>query len=189
MKAVLPRTSFLDALHAAASLTGGRTTNPILSCVKLATVDDSVEISATDGEAALRLRVPALAVEQPGETVVSADRLLNIVREMTDVEIQIEVDDRHFAIRGAGSSFRIFVKAVADFPPVPTVEGEPDLVVRGAELRSMIELTLYAAARETSRYAINGVLWEKRGKKLFMVATDGRRLARSGGTLEQAGAG
>ncbi|MBN2445675.1 MAG: DNA polymerase III subunit beta, partial [Phycisphaerae bacterium] len=66
----------------------------------------------------------------------------------------------------------------------PDFEGEPDLTIAGDELRRMIALTAYAAARETSRYAINGVLWDKRGKKMFMVATDGRRLARAGGTLQ-----
>ncbi len=37
--------------------------------------------------------------------------------------------------------------------------------------------TLFATARENSRYAINGVLLKRDGKRLEMVATDGRRLA------------
>lgn len=53
----------------------------------------------------------------------------------------------------------------------------------------MIAQTVYAAARETSRYAINGVLWEKRGKRLFLVATDGRRLARAGGGITATSSG
>jgi DNA polymerase-3 subunit beta len=37
---------------------------------------------------------------------------------------------------------------------------------------------VFAAAKESSRYAINGILFELKGKKLALVATDGRRLAR-----------
>jgi len=37
---------------------------------------------------------------------------------------------------------------------------------------------LFATAKESTRYAINGVMWEIKGKKLTFVATDGRRLAR-----------
>jgi DNA polymerase-3 subunit beta len=37
---------------------------------------------------------------------------------------------------------------------------------------------LFATAKESTRYALNGVLWEIKGKKLSLVATDGRRLAR-----------
>lgn len=38
-------------------------------------------------------------------------------------------------------------------------------------------------------YAINGVLWEKTDKRLFMIATDGRRLARSGGEVLESASG
>jgi DNA polymerase-3 subunit beta len=146
-------------------------------------------LAATDAEAGLRLSVPALAVERPGAFVVPAERLSPIVREMTDVEVSVEVDERYCIIRGEGSEFRIFVMDAADFPPVAAFEDEPDLTLDGNELRRMIMLTLYAAARETSRYAINGVLWEKRAKHLFVVATDGRRLARAGGTVASSSGG
>lgn len=189
MKAILPRPALQDALAAVASLASGRTTKPILSCVKLKAADGEMELCGTDGEAGLRLRIAALSVERAGEAVVTADRLLGIIRELGDVEIALEVTERHCIIRGAGSEFRIFTMNPGDFPPVPGFDDEPDLSISAAELRRMIHLTLYAAARETSRYAINGVLWEKRGKKLFLVATDGRRLARAGGTLKNASSG
>lgn len=189
MKAILPRQDFQDALNAIATLTSGRTTRPILSCVKLTAGKDSLELCATDGEAGLRLSVPLLSVGKAGDVVVRADRLFAIVRELDDVELALESDERHCTIRGEGSEFRIFTMDPADFPPLPEFEDEPDLSVRGEELRRMIGMTIYSAARETSRYAINGILWEKKGKHLFVVATDGRRLARAGGNLEQAGSG
>ena len=46
-------------------------------------------------------------------------------------------------------------------------------------LLEQVSRTVFATARETSRYAINGVLLKRNGKKLEMVATDGRRLALS----------
>lgn len=183
MKTTLPRQDFQDALAAVATVTGGRTTKPILACVKLCVEGERLELSGTDGEAALRTSVPCLAVEQAGEVVVTAERLLSIVREMGDVEIALEADERQCVIRGEGSEFKVYALNPADFPPLPEFDGDADLVMEGALLWRMIGLTLYAAARETSRYAINGVLWEKTGKRLFLVATDGRRLARSGGPV------
>jgi DNA polymerase-3 subunit beta len=44
-------------------------------------------------------------------------------------------------------------------------------------LEAIITRTVFATARENSRYAINGVLLKRDGKRLEMVATDGRRLA------------
>ncbi|MFW6032691.1 MAG: DNA polymerase III subunit beta, partial [Phycisphaeraceae bacterium] len=46
-----------------------------------------------------------------------------------------------------------------------------------------------ATARENSRYAINGVLVEREGNKLAMVATDGHRLAVARGSCQSAGDG
>ncbi len=189
MKTRLPRQEFLEALGAVAAVASGRTTKPILSCVKIMTEGDQLELAATDGEAALSLTVGTFTVDQPGEAVVSADRLLQIVREMPDAEIRVEADDRHLTVHGEGSDFRIFVHPTADFPVLPTFEDDPDLVIDGRMLWKMIGLTVYAAARETSRYAINGVLWQKRGKHLYLVATDGRRLARAGGNMVEAPTG
>jgi DNA polymerase-3 subunit beta len=187
MRTILPRQAFQDALAAVGTLTGGRTARPILGCVSLVAEGGQVEVSATDGEAGLRVGLSALAVEEAGRVVVAADRLLPIVRELEDVEVSLAADGQYCVIRGEGSEFRIFVMEPADFPPVAEFEDEPDMVIDGDELRRMVSLTLYAAARETSRYAINGVLWEKRGKRLFVVATDGRRLARAGGTVVSSG--
>lgn len=186
MKAQLPRQEFLDALTATAAVAGGRTTKPILNCVKIVTTGDVIELSATDGELTLRLGVSGFAIDEPGEVVVSADRLLSIIRELPDAEISLTSDERHCFVRGEGSEFKIFVHPVADFPAIPTFDDEPELVIDGSMLWRMINLTIYAAARETSRYAINGVLWEKKGKQLYLVATDGRRLARAGGKITSA---
>ena len=189
MKTRLPRGEFLDALTAVTAVAGGRTTKPILGCVRVATDADSIELSATDGEAALRLSVGSFSVEEPGEAVVSAERLSGIVREMPDAEIRLEADDKYCVVRGEGSEFKIFVFPAADFPPIASFGDEPDLVMDGNRLTRMVNLTLYAAARETGRYAINGVLWQKKDKRLFLVATDGRRLARAGGSVLESSSG
>ncbi len=189
MKTRLPRQEFLDALTAVAAVTGGRTTKPILGCVRVATEADTIELSATDGEAALRLGVGSFSVEEPGETVLSAEALLGIIREMPDAEIRVEADDKYCVVSGEGSEFKIFVFPTADFPAIPTFGDEPDLIVGGSQLSRLINLTVYAAARETGRYAINGVLWQKQGKRLYLVATDGRRLARAGGDIIEAKSG
>ncbi|MDX2199729.1 MAG: DNA polymerase III subunit beta [Phycisphaerae bacterium] len=189
MKVRLPRQELLEALSAVSLLTSGRTTRPILSCVKLDVVDETLELTATDGETGLRMSIPCLTVDVGGQAVVSADRLLQIVRESADVELKFTVNDRHCVISGERSEFKIFVQSAAEFPPVPVFAEDPDLTVDGRDLQRAIASTSYAAARETGRYAINGILWKKRDKRLNMVATDGRRLACAGIRLVESSAG
>jgi len=47
-----------------------------------------------------------MQVDHPGEAVVNAERLLSIVRELADVEITLQTDERHCIIRGQGSEFQ-----------------------------------------------------------------------------------
>lgn len=189
MKTVIPRQNLQDALAAIATLTSGRTTKPVLSGVRLTAMGNAVELCGTDGEASLRMKIPALSTPKPGECLLLNERLLSIVREMPDVEVVLDADDRKCSIKGENSTFHLYTMSVADFPPLPSFDGDPDLVIDGSELKRMIALTIYAAARETSRFAINGILWEKQAKRLFLVATDGRRLARAGGSVRESKSG
>jgi DNA polymerase-3 subunit beta len=92
------------------------------------------------------------------------------------------------SIKGADAHFKVYGYPAADFPPIPefadVVAGKMDapkakavLTHPAGSLSQLVARTLFATARETSRYAINGVLFKRDGKRLEMVATDGRRLA------------
>ena len=65
----------------------------------------------------------------------------------------------------------------------PEFEGEADFTVAGGQLKQLIGQTLFAAAKESTRYAFNGVLVNAKAKKLNLVSTDGRRLAQARGEL------
>ena len=70
---------------------------------------------------------------------------------------------------------RLWFSSGAEFPPVPDFEGQPDFELSGGHLRQLVNQTLFAAAKESTRYAFNGVLVTAKGKKITLVATDGRR--------------
>jgi DNA polymerase-3 subunit beta len=125
-------------------------------------------------------------VQKEGEAVVEADRLSAIVRESTDDVLVFDVKETTCEIRGADSRFKIYGQDPKQYPTVRSLaEGEADLLMSLEQLQLGIQQTLFATAKESSRYAINGVLWEVKGKKLLFVATDGRRLARCRIELEK----
>ena len=55
--------------------------------------------------------------------------------------------------------------------------GEEQITIPAGALRQLVNQTLFAAARESTRYAFNGVLTVAKGKKISLISTDGRRLA------------
>ena len=177
MKLRFNREELAEALAAVCSVASVRTPKEVLKCVRLEARSDVLLLSATDLELGIRSAITQVEVERPGDTLVTADTLSRIVRECSDEILVFETEGNLLHVRGMGSHFKIVTQAVADFPPVPALEGEPDCTIEQDVLRRLVEWTVFAAARESTRYAINGVLWELADKKLTLAATDGRRLS------------
>ena len=184
MKCICDRSALQEALAATSGVALARTPKPILQCVRLTADKDSLVLTAYDQEVGLRYRVAQVEVTAPGEALVSCDRMHSIVRESNDETLSLETKEDHLHVRGQDSHFQVVGQNVREFPPVPDMEGEASFKIKIGSFRRGIEKTLFAAARESTRYAINGVLCESRGKKLQLVSTDGRRLAVAAADME-----
>ncbi|MBM4024077.1 MAG: DNA polymerase III subunit beta [Planctomycetes bacterium] len=190
MKVSVNRSALGEALGLITSVVPTRTPKPILKCVRIAAGGKDMRIQATNLELGLDCLVSQVEVGQEGEAVVEAERLAAIVRESGEDVLVLEAKETTCEIRGADSHFKIYGQDPKQYPKVPSFgQGQPDLAISLEQLQMGIEQCLFATAKESSRYAINGVLWEVKGKKLILVATDGRRLARCRVDLQQAPAG
>jgi DNA polymerase-3 subunit beta len=179
MKANFNRTALAEALGLLTSVAPSRTPKPILRCVQITAEDKEVRICATDLEVGINYSISEVQIEKAGEVIVPADRLNAIVRESVDEVLVLEASDGKCEIKGADSHFTVYGQEPGQYPVVPGFEGDAEIEIGLSNLQAGIEQCLFATAKESSRYAINGVLWEIKDKKLIMVATDGRRLARS----------
>jgi DNA polymerase-3 subunit beta len=183
MKVICNRGALLEALNVAGTVVAARTPKPVLQCLKLTAEGNSLTVAATDLEVAIRYTDDQVQIEQAGEALVPADKFRDIVRESVDDTLAIEIAGDTAHIRGQDSHFKIFTQKVAEFPPVPDFEGEADFQIPGGILKQLINQTLFAAAKEGTRYAFNGVLILAKAKKISLVSTDGRRLALAKGDL------
>ncbi len=183
MKVICNRGALLEAISVAGNVVATRTPKPVLQCLKLTAADNSLTVAATDLEVAIRYSDNQVQIDQPGEALLPADKLRDIVRESVDDTLAIEVTAENASIRGQDSHFKIFTQNVKDFPPVPDFAGEADFTLSAGHLKQLIGQTLFAAAKESTRYAFNGVLMVAKGKKINLISTDGRRLAQANGDL------
>lgn len=193
MKVICDRGALMDAINLVSGAVAARSPKPQLGCVKLVASKSGgagdLTLSATDAEIALRLSISQVDVQKAGEVLIPADKLRAIVSaEDGEPTLTLESDGEMCSIKGADAHFKVYGYPAADFPPIPefsdVVTGKMDapkakavLTHPAGSLSQLVARTLFATARETSRYAINGVLFKRDGKRLEMVATDGRRLA------------
>ncbi len=179
MKVQFNRVALTEALGLVASVVPNRTPKPVLRCVRIMAQDQDVHVCATNLEVGLNHLLAEAKIDTPGQAVLDADKLTAIVRESVDDVITLDVDGNTCDIKGSDSHFTIYGQDPDQFPAVPSFDGQVDFEVPLTALQAGIKQSLFATAKESSRYAINGVLWEIKGKKLSLVATDGRRLART----------
>jgi DNA polymerase-3 subunit beta len=193
MKVICDRGALMDAINLVSGAVAQRSPRPQLQCVKIsaskANGAGEVTLSATDAEIALRISLSQVDVHQPGEALIPADKLKQIVSaEDGEPTLTLELDGDAVHIKGQDAHFKVFGYPANDFPPIPDfqamVSGTGDtpkakafITHPSASLATLVARTIFATARESSRYAINGVLLKRDGKRLEMVATDGRRLA------------
>lgn len=187
LKVNCDRSALVDALTMASGVVPTRTTTPVLTCLKLTAKEGELHLRATDGQISLALVVPSVEVVSDGEALIPADKLNQIVRTCEDSTVSIEVEKNVATVKGEGSIFKIFGYDPKEYPagrePQPTGAFE----VTAESLRRLIARTLFATAVENARFAINGVLMERKGKRIRLVGTDGKRLAVAAGACSGEG--
>ncbi|MBL4808758.1 MAG: DNA polymerase III subunit beta [Phycisphaerales bacterium] len=203
MKVICERAALLEAVNQVSGVVASRSPRPQLTCIKLTATNDAqgaeLILSGTDAEIALSVRISRVEVEQEGSSLVPADKLRQIISaEDNEPTLTIESTGETTHIRGADAHFQLHGFDAADFPQLADFKGVSEGTTASPAAKSIFSLdagtldtliarTLFAAARENSRYAINGVLLVREGKKLELIATDGRRLAKSNATIDSKG--
>ena len=177
MKLTCGRAALYEAVSLASAVASARAAKPILQNVKLEARKGWLDVLATDLEVGIRYRVESVEVIEEGDSAVNAARLLGIVRESQDEKLDIQITDRTCVIKGADSEFDLPTEDPADFPDVPVFETAGQVSIARTVFADMVNKTAFAAASESTRYALNGINAVFGNNKLEMVATDGRRLA------------
>jgi DNA polymerase-3 subunit beta len=179
MKALCHREGLLAACQLASAAVASRDVKPILRNFKAILEGDRCTLMATDLELGIRLEVRSVKVEEPGEAILPASRLVSILRESTDEELTIEAGPDACVVRGQLNEFEMPGEDPSAFPDIPTFSDDKYHEILAGTLRTMIRRTLFAAASaEHARFgATTGVLCELEDELARLVATDGRRLA------------
>ena len=186
----IDKREFLKGLSLMQSVVGRKTTLPILSHILMQWEKDSLYLTGTDLETGIREKLNATS-HQEGKASISAKKLYEIVRELSEDTIHIQKKENHWITLQCGKSiFNLAGLDPDEFPSLPTYQDEYFSKISTHLIMEMIEKTVFAASNEESRYHLNGVLFlqkkqgiepsdaEQGGKEILrIVATDGHRLS------------
>ena len=179
MKVTCQRDGLLTACQQVSAAVAARTTKPILSNIKVTAEGDGLTLVAYDTEVGIRYELRGIMVGKPGAAILPSTHLTQILRESTDNDISLTADEKGSTVKAGTSRYEMPGYPVEEFPDFPGFDNEGRYhEVTASELRAMIRRTAFAADRkDTTRFALSGVLWEAEGKTARLVATDSKRLA------------
>lgn len=167
-----------------------RPTLPVLGNVLLRTGDE--------GDARLRLAAMDMShglgitcwigaqVGETGAITLPRNTFTDLVNNLSPERVDLNLDEatRSVTVRCGANTSTVRGIDAEEFPLLPAGEGS-DVALPAGMLRSMINQTVFATAREDNRPVLTGVFTEFKGNTLTMAAADGYRLAVRTGPLEQ----
>jgi len=165
-----------SALQLVSTVIPGKSPREILQNVLVDARDGHVQLAGTDLEVGMRYVVPDVQVAKEGVILAEAAKLTQILREAGESISKFESGDAlEFRVTYEGAEFEMKGFDPEEYPDVPEFEGE-GVEIDGSVLSEMISHTAFAAAKESMRFAINGVLFTVKEGTAHMVGTDGHRL-------------
>ena len=177
MKIICDKTLLSAAIDGVSRAVTLRSTVPVLEGILLKAEGFSLTLTGYDMELGIVTTIEANVLE-PGDIVLNAKLLSDMVRRMPAGQISISVaDNGKTTIQGGVAQFEIQSMPAADFPQLPNTGAEETLTIKTGTFREMVERTLYAVSQDEKRPAHTGELFEIAADKLTVVALDGFRLA------------
>jgi len=186
MKIKTSKEQLLKGIQVVQNVVSPRATLPILSNILIATQGNQLRFMGTDLDIGISCVIPVNIIEE-GAITLSAKRFGDIVKELPDSEVMIVVKKNNFVeIECESCRFKLSGIPKDEFPKFPDFKDREAIRIEQGLLKEMLQLTSFAVSHEETRYILNGILFEVRGSRLKLVATDSRRLALTERDIEHA---
>src|SRR6478609_9381316 len=148
MNLTISKEQIINGLQAVQNVVSTRTTLPILSNVLLRAEGDRLELTATDLDVTVTCSVEA-EVKKPGATTVPVKKLFGIVRELSNAEIDLDVDDKNVSTVQSGASFyKIHGLSADEFPPPPRFKEDKKVTLQQEKVKGMLKKTSFAISTD-----------------------------------------
>lgn len=161
-------------------------TMPILSNVLLRISNDQLSITGTDLETELVANIsllPQKDASEPTSITVPGKKLFDICRVLTEgSELNFHQEATKITVKSGPARFVLATLPANSYPNIDW-EKEKDVFefsIRQRDLRDIIESTQFAMAQQDARQYLNGMLMEIKDGMIWMVTSDGHRLALNG---------
>jgi len=187
MKFLIDRLAFRDALQRVEMAIDRKPTRPVLGGVLVQIANDGLTVTASDLDISIRYQMDQVQVDSVGWALVPGRELVDVFKDIEADTVTVFLNkNNQFEITGGEDHCSLVTMESSNalegtpegFPTVPTLSGDPGVVLEKDTFLRMVSSTRFATSRvHDSRFSTEGVLFEAKDGEVTMVGTDGRRLA------------
>lgn len=175
-------TSLSNRLQTISRVQNSKNPLPILDCILFDLADGVLKMTASDSETTMITTVDVTDVEGEGKFAIGAKQLISSIKEISEQPITFNVDPNTFAIEinYQNGRYNLIGQNGNEFPvPMGMGDSSRSISIDAGVMLNGISRSLFAAADDELRPAMNGVYFDMTPDSLTFVASDGRKLVRN----------
>ena len=176
MEIIVSKEDFVKGTNTVNKAVPNRTTLPILESILFEVSAETIKLMANDTEIAIETKVSG-EIREPGLVAIDSKVLSDLTKKLPEDNVQIKTDDKTAHIKCGKLKIDIPYRDGIDFPAIPAVTRDKELVISQFSLREIIRQTIFCTSPNDANKMMSGELFEVSGNNLKVVALDGHRIA------------
>ncbi len=180
MKFIVSSTVLLKKLQAISGVISSNNTLPILDDFLFELTEEELNITASDLETTMTVRLKPDMAENPGKVAIPAKILLDTLKTLADIPVTFNISLENYGVEliaGEGK-YKLSGHPSDEFPQTPVLEDANGITVESSLLATAINKTVFATGNDELRPVMTGVFCEFSTDDLTFVATDAHKLVR-----------
>jgi DNA polymerase-3 subunit beta len=178
MEVSLTQEKLARALAIASRVATNKANLPVLNNVLLRVDKNQIVVAATNLEVAATTSIGA-KITQPGSITVPAKIISEFVSNLPNNTIELQTKGSSLTIKSGGYSSTLNGIDADEFPELPTIEEKTSVhySLSTQDFKQAITQTIFTCSSDVTRPVLTGVYWHSHDGWLYLVGTDGYRLA------------
>lgn len=152
-------------------------TSQITSHILLKAQNSKLIIKATDYEIGLIATTDKLDIFDDGSTTANGKKLLDIIKILKDINVDLELKNDTLHISQGHSNFKLPTFSYTEFPKFPIYENRPKISINSFLLIDSLKKILPSIDTNNPKFELNGALIDIKEDHINFVSTDTRRLS------------
>jgi len=177
MKFSCSRGTMSDVLSVLNDIVPARSASPVLQNIMMqGNADGTLTLSATDTEIGLKYTIAVDNMQDPESVILPARKMYGLIKDDWASVVWFSIKDYRAEISSENGKFRLMGQSAEDFPAIKSMPDE-SVEMCGVDVVDAIHKTIFSAAKGDTRYALNGVMLNIKGKNVSFVSSDTHRLS------------